>query len=51
VSDDRVKEEALVGDEADDVEAGSEDDGDNHSDSEKEDSDDRPSKRYVNMFI
>jgi hypothetical protein len=61
VSDDRVKEEALVGDEADDVEAGEvegeegDDDSESYhseeeedgSGSEEEDSDDRPSKRYV----
>jgi hypothetical protein len=61
-SDDRVKEEALAGDEADVGEAGEEeeeegDDSDSSdgededgSDSEEEDSDDRPSKRYVSMF-
>jgi hypothetical protein len=56
VSDDRVKQEALVGDEADDREVEEEaesDDGsesyhseeEDDSDSEEEDSDDRPSKR------
>ena len=55
VSDDRVKEEALAGDDADDVEAGEVEgeegddsdssDGEDEDGSEEEDSDDRPSKR------
>jgi predicted RNase H-like nuclease (RuvC/YqgF family) len=61
VSDDRVKEEALAGDDADDREAGEVEgeegddsdssDGEDEDGSEEEDSDDRPSKRYVSMFI
>jgi hypothetical protein len=66
VSDEHVKQEALAGDEADDGEAGEEmkgddsessdggyggGDGEYGSDSEDEDSDERPSKRYVHRYV